>query len=180
MDLLDGTELGKILDEKAASVRAATVAAERKAREDALEKAVRFAMGDQLDAIDEREEPDATRHKRYVAHVKTFVAWTRERGLGDLPQRGSTVAAYFYDLLTTEGASVAELQEIADAITFFHDVGEYFIDRRPIAAALDFAKAVHALMDDPDGGGGTRLNGHGSNGADVEEALPLAAAGREN
>ena len=112
--------------------------------------------------------------------AREFTAWCRERG-EMLPVPGRTAAGYLIERLL-EDTSMSDLRRAADAIRHLHVVGEWFLDPRPIKAALRFAELTHGFAsggpDDPGGGQVIPIPKSPSPPAsDHAEPMPLAAAG---
>ena len=144
IDLLAGTELGALISEKAAAARAETAAAERKRREGALAQAVDLVFADQLNAERARHWPDEITLECYKADARTFCDWARSRGVDCLPAQATTVAAFLFDRAIVDDARPADLRQTVKAVAFAHDLGQHYLDSRPIAAALAFIEAMHA------------------------------------
>jgi hypothetical protein len=130
--------LGALLVELAASRKVEAVAAERRRREDDVARTVELILGRELKTEYERDWPDRITIETRTAAFRAFSDWARaDTGLGYLPAQATTVAAYLIDRAAA-GVGLAELEQTAKAIAWAHDVGQHYLSRAPIAAALTF------------------------------------------
>jgi hypothetical protein len=160
-----------LIEEGAEARRHKVVAAERVKREEALAEVVQHVLAVQLDVEIENVKHEAASTDTDTA--KAFVAWCRERGIGYLPATGEAVAAHLVELLLQD-TDMARLRQVANAIIYFHEIGEKYLDQVPIRAALAFAELTHRFADGGDDGGGTAVV---NDNQPSTEPLPLAAAG---
>ena len=147
---------------------------ERAKIESGLAEHVRRIMPDQLKAEAERSKRAAASIDKAAAQA--FAQWVRDRELF-LPITGETAAAYIIDLLLAEDADMARLRAAAQAITHIHDIGQMYLDQKPIAAAIKFCEVVRGLADGGDDGGGETVTPDNPPSPPANDYEPLAAAG---
>ena len=147
---------------------------ERAKIESGLAEHVRRIMPDQL-------KEEAERSKRAAASIdkaaaQAFAQWVRDRELF-LPITGETGAAYVIDLLLAEDADMPRLRAAARAIEHIHDIGQMYLNQKPLAAAIKFCGVVRGLADGGDDGGGETVTPDNppSPPANDYGSLPLAA-----
>ena len=165
----------QLLEEAGAARRGNVVASERKAREEEFAQRVRRILRFQLN--DEAENAKREAASVSTAAAKDFTAWCRGREM-ILPITGTTAAAYIIDRLLAD-TDMASLRQAARAVSYIHEVGEWYLDQKPIRAALAFAELTHGFAsggpDDPGGGQVVPINPSPSPPASDYAELPLAA-----
>jgi hypothetical protein len=135
---LPADPLGALIAELTASRKVEAVAAERRRREDDVARTVELILCRELKTEYERDWPDRITIETRTAAFRAFSDWARaDTGLGYLPAQATTVAAYLVDRAAA-GVGVAELRQTAKAIAWAHEVGQHYLNRAPIAAAISF------------------------------------------
>jgi hypothetical protein len=164
------------ITEGAAARRKAATSAEYRNREAELAEHVRRVMPEQLGAEAEHAKTEAMSIDKDAA--RAFANWARGRDLV-LPISGTTAAACIVDLLLAEDADMDRLRAAAKAITHIHSIGEWYLDQKPIRAALAFSEVIRGMAGGDDDGGTTVGNDRDNPPppTDYEKPLPLAAAG---
>jgi hypothetical protein len=119
-----------------------TSAKECRAREDELGQFVEHLLGEILEDEHVRTRPDDVTWQLYLKEFREFTAWAGELGIGSLPATGQTVALYLVNSRINHDTTHAALKLTAKAIEFVHEVDRKFLDRLPIAAALEWIRLL--------------------------------------
>jgi hypothetical protein len=139
--LIEGTAVGELIAERKRAVAASLADEDQARREQGFADAIDKLMTAELESEMARTWPSDEMRERYRQEFKAFRKWCDTCGVGALPAKGSTVAAYLA-CSASDGADKAWFPLAANAIRFVHDASRHYLDDVPIAAALVWASKL--------------------------------------